>query len=364
MVKKKKITCIAMFGRGGVFHYAATLAGELTELADVTLVAGEHINEKTISKKLKLIKIHAPVNRIKATLSLFNVSQHKKTIKKINSEKPDIVNFMDVHPLQAFYFKRIKAKKKVVTIHDPELHSGETGRLESAILQRVTRYLLKNADEIIVLGKKQEETIRKIGYRQKIIRSSIGHFGFLDNKLKIKTEMNTFIFFGRIREYKGLNYLLKALRQIKTDFKLIIAGEGDLTPYEKDIKALKGKLEIHNKYLPDEEMEKLFRRSEFTVLPYTDATQTAVVQVAYYFKNPAIVTNVGSLPETTQNGKTGLVVPPKNVPKLKLAIESMLKNKKMTKKMGEAAYKYLNTELNWKKITKKLYSELIKGKDI
>ena len=358
----KKIVCLGLNGRGGTLHYASSLTSNLAELTKTSLLLPSYSDTSLISKKVNIIKIKAPPSAIKTIFLTFNIFQHIKAIKQINKERPDIINILDIHPWYIMYWHFLKTKKKVVTINDPELHSGEAGPVMTLLLKTITKFLLKNADEIIVLGKKQEETIRRLGYKQKVIVSRIGHYDFFmkKSKKKFKSESSTILFFGRIKEYKGLDYLLDALIQLKKEgkkFKCIIAGEGDIKPYKEKIAKLKENIELNNGYISDDKVSEYFQRVGFVVMPYTDATQTGVIQVAYSFGKPVIATNVGSLPELIEDGKTGLIIEKKNVVQLKKAIIKLLSNDPKLSEMKIQCRKFMK-KLSWKEITKKLYKDL------
>jgi len=354
----KRIICLGLNGRGGTLHYASNLTSNMAKFAETSLLLPSYSNTKNISKKVKLLRISAPPNPFKTSLLTFNLFIHKKIIKKINAKKPDVINILDIHPWYVLYWHFLKAKKKIVTINDPELHSGETGFVMGLFLKFITRFLLKHADEIIVLGENQKKIVRKLGYKQKIIVSRIGAYDFFtNNKNNFATEHKTMLFFGRIKDYKGLDYLLDACILLKNNgekFKLIIVGEGEIEKYMKKLNLLKNEIELHKGFVPDEKVSEYFQRAAFVVMPYIDATQTGVVQVAYSFKKPVIATNVGSLSEVVIDGKTGIIVPPKNVFKLSKAIKKLLRNPKKLEKMGNSIYLFLKKELDWKNIVKRL----------
>jgi glycosyltransferase involved in cell wall biosynthesis len=88
------------------------------------------------------------------------------------------------------------------------------------------------------------------------------------------------------------------------------------------------------------------------VLPYKDGTQTGNIQVAYYCGTPVIVSNVGSLPELVEKGKTGFIIKPNDVNSLKDTIIKLLNSD--YKKMGENAFEYYKNNLKWDLITKDL----------
>ena len=79
---------------------------------------------------------------------------------------------------------------------------------------------------------------------------------------------------------------------------------------------IENKIEIYDGYIPDQDVEKFFAACDVVVLPYESATQSGIVQIAYGFEKPVIVTNVGGLPEVVVEGKTGYIVPPRDSSKL------------------------------------------------
>jgi len=128
---------------------------------------------------------------------------------------------------------------------------------------------------------------------------------------------NYMLFFGFIRDYKGLDLLLEAFadeRLQKLKLKLIIAGEfySDKKKYDDliDNYNLKDRLVLKTDFIPDSEVYKYFCAADIVVQPYKHATQSGVTQIAYQFNKPMIVTNVGGLAEIVPDGKAGYVVEP------------------------------------------------------
>ncbi len=125
------------------------------------------------------------------------------------------------------------------------------------------------------------------------------------------------LFFGFIREYKGLDILLAALAEerLKTlPIHLIIAGEyyTDRKPYEEQIKQLqiKDRVISFNEFISNADVGKFFCAADLIVQPYRSATQSGVTQIAYHFNKPMVITNVGGLAEMVPDGKAGYVVEP------------------------------------------------------
>jgi glycosyltransferase involved in cell wall biosynthesis len=188
---------------------------------------------------------------------------------------------------------------------------------------------------------------------------------FLEYDSMKLSEEDSILFFGRIEDYKGLDYLIKSMFIVSKkfpDIKLIIAGVGDIKKYENMILDNRN-FEIHNRYIQDEEVPSFFQRAKIVVLPYIEGTQTGIIPIAYAFKKPVVVTNVGSIPEVVDNGITGFIVPPRDEKSLADAILKLLVNEKLRKKMGMNAFIKMNEKLSWDKIadeTKKAYATIIR----
>lgn len=136
-------------------------------------------------------------------------------------------------------------------------------------------------------------------------------------QLNIAEETHLLLFFGFIRDYKGLKHLIRAMPSISRRFdnvKLLIVGdftnESEHDSYLKLIAdcGVSKQITVVNGYIPDNEVEKFFAAADVVVLPYESATQSAIAQLAYAFHKPVIATNVGGLPEVVIDGKTGFLV--------------------------------------------------------
>ena len=125
--------------------------------------------------------------------------------------------------------------------------------------------------------------------------------------------MKNILFFGLIREYKGLDILLKAFEDLPEDYQLIIAGEpyGSFDRYARIMdsfpESVRRRIFMELKYIKDSEVSDYFSASDLAVLPYRSATQSGISSVAYHFEIPMIVTDVGGLKETIGDRGTGIV---------------------------------------------------------
>jgi glycosyltransferase involved in cell wall biosynthesis len=146
-------------------------------------------------------------------------------------------------------------------------------------------------------------------------------------RLGLPAEGPVLLFFGFVRPYKGLRYLLQALptvRESLPDVHLLIAGEfwDDKAAYLALIErlALSASVTLLDRYVPNEEVALCFSAAEVAVLPYTHATQSGVVQLALGCNCPVITTPVGGLAGLIRDGENGLLVPPADNDALAAAI--------------------------------------------
>ncbi len=134
-------------------------------------------------------------------------------------------------------------------------------------------------------------------------------------RLGLDPDIRYMLFFGLIRDYKGLDLLLRAWALARPEgYRLIVAGEfyASREKYVSliDESGLRDEVALHDRFIPDEEVRYYFSAADCLVLPYRSATQSGVTQIAYNFSLPMIVTDVGGLPEIVPDGRTGLVCAP------------------------------------------------------
>lgn len=138
-------------------------------------------------------------------------------------------------------------------------------------------------------------------------------------RLGLDPTVDYVLFFGLIRDYKGLDLLLDAWAELRrrglaAGRRLIVAGEF-YTPKERYLRqiadnGLQDEVILHDRFIPDEQVKYYFSAVDFVVQPYKTATQSGVTQIAYNFELPMIVTDVGGLPEIVPDGRVGYVCRP------------------------------------------------------
>ena len=134
---------------------------------------------------------------------------------------------------------------------------------------------------------------------------------------------------------------------------MTIIGNGDFSEYEEEYSKLED-ITIINRWIKDEEVKYFFTGNNIiTVLPYLDATQSGVINIAMMNKSLVIATNTGGIGEQVKNKKTGLLVSPNNVKELADTMEFAIKNKKECEQYIDNATEMLST-LDWRNLSKKL----------
>ena len=337
-------------------HYSSQLANALANENEVTLIAPIHIDKKYFGENIIFELINAPSSIILSLLQILNIFTFLNIIRYVGSYDPHVIHFLNSHPLNNLIMRATRYKT-VLTCHDPVQHTGDRNKFLMYIFKLNALWQLKRVDRIVVHGKDlAKDLIRQNIKSEKIVCVPHGDYAFFTNfsKSEIK-EDNSVLFFGRIKPYKGIKYLIEAesiMSKKISNYKIVIAGEGDITPYENDIKN-NPKIVIINEYINDSDVAVLFQKASVVVLPYVEATQSGIIPIAYAFKKPVVVTNVGSIPEVVVDGLTGFIVPPEDAKSLAYAIQKLLQDDELRELMGENAHKKMKDELSWDKISEK-----------
>ena len=350
----------------GFKKYVIELANALSERGHevVVMLPGNTVNQgerESISKKVVFEAYTKPRDRDPRCILMVNYV--RKTIKK---HDPDIIHLM-AHGHFWFFllFPFIKKYPVVNTLHDVTSHLGQ----ERWSYRVRIRFGLKHSARFLVHGKYLKKQMMEL---QGVLGSKVtvipkGNYAYFSKFYDpaISEDPGTVLFFGRLLKYKGLEYLIKAEPFVSKeipDFKVIAAVHGDpFSDYEHFV-VNRERFEIIEQFIPDEDVAALFQKSCLVVLPYVEASQTGIVHIAFPLRRPVVVTNVGALPETVEDGGTGLVVPPKDAKALAEALIKLLKNPELRREMGEKAYNYAFTELSWEnvaRVTEDIYREVL-----
>ena len=304
-----------------------------------------------------------------------------KLFSLINKNKLRIIHyqfFRRKEDILLLLLLKLTGTKIVYTAHNVLPH--ERTRIDFYLYKLV--YLVVN--EIIV----HSESIKnKLIYTFKISHKKINviHHGNFDiylpqkdiSKSEARIKLNLIenddiiLFFGYIREYKGLDILLKAFSiatQKNPRLKLIIAGSpASLELKEKYTQMIeshnfKGRIICEFSFIPSENIAIYFKASDLVVLPYREIDHSGIVHLSYSFARPILATNVGDFSEIIEENKTGFLVEKDDYENFARVILTAFYDKKLLSKMGLYAKELSNTKFSWNvigKMTANLYHKIL-----
>lgn len=176
-------------------------------------------------------------------------------------------------------------------------------------------------------------------------------------KLEIDQNKKVILFFGQLKPHKGLKFLLKAFKKISQQIPntlLYISTDLSYSPELNDVlnriekTGVSKYIKLARGYVPSLEIEPIFKSADIVVLPYTEVSQSGILNLAFSFKKPVVVTNI--FPEATLiDREIGRVAKPEDVQSLEDTIIEMLNNMKILEKYGENGYNYAVQKNSWDK---------------
>ncbi len=358
-----KVALISLARRGGMVHYQSELANSLSGIVTVQVVCASEVSGSHFSNRAKSLRISTGRGPLGSLLRAASPVTWHHLLTSLRGSDADVFHIVAPHewnPLLAVIIKALH-RPLIYTNHDPVPHRGAPLRmkLSNALVSRM-------ADALVVLTRYGRDQLISAGVEEKrIFCIPLGVYSSLERHRANTRPENMLLFFGRIEPYKGLGLLRSAfstLREMLPDWKLVIAGPGSIA--DRANTADDARIQIINRYLSDQEVARLIPRARLVVLPYLEATQSAVIATAYAFGKPVLVTRVGGLSEMVVQGKTGLVIPPGDADVLARAILHLAKNPRRLKRMGLRAREYGRRRWSWERISRKhaaMYRVVLRG---
>jgi glycosyltransferase involved in cell wall biosynthesis len=330
-------------------EYSIRLAGGLADMANVLLLLPSGLSGPQISA-LDSRVILQPFDRPRLRQPIRQLRTGWDVVRRIRTFDPDVVHFQHGHLWFNGFLPHLRRHHPLVlTVHDPRHHLGD--RVSQKTPQAVMDFGFRRADQLIV----HAQPLKQILVDACRIQPEIVHvvpmisLGAMSDPETTSSDDGrpTVLFFGRLWEYKGLEYLIRAeplITEKIPDATIVIAGEGEDFGRYRRLMTHPERFVVYNEYLPDERRSELFRQATLVVLPYVDASQSAVIPVAYSFMKPVVATTVGGLPEMVDHGRTGYLVPPRDERALADAIVRLLRDKARRAQMGRDGKRKLDAE--------------------
>lgn len=333
--------------RGGIAQFNAALYRALEKEHEVkAFTFSRQYPDLLFPGKTQYISKSDEADEIPALqiLDSLNPLTYYWTAKKINAFKADLLVISYWMPFFAPSLGMVaklvgkKGTKVISILHNIIPHEPKIGDL------MFNRFFVRQNHACITLSQAVSKDLKTISSTKKHSfhpHPIYEHFGKKIDKnlaceqLGLPKGKKVLLFFGLIRDYKGLDVLIEAFNDLSEEYILVIAGEcyGKVEKYLELISKNKNKNRIfkHIRYIPDQEVPLFFSVADLLVLPYRTATQSGVVAVSYHFDLPVIVTDVGSLKELVGKHELGLVVSEPNSTEINSAIQTFFKGDLKTK---------------------------------
>lgn len=357
--------------KGGTSQYNSNLANNLSKKAAIQVISFKRSFVSIASQQLlENVTKDFPNHNASFSLDILAPKTWKKTAEEIIKFRPNAL-ILDWHWQRMFSYAHIIKMirkipcKTIVICHEPFTQR----RLQEFVSKLSLKSMLKKTDACIVHSKKHQKIIQEIAPKTNILKLFLPineviyrHIDKKHAKRTLGIKGNFILFFGYIRENKGLKYLIsalsKAVKQVPITLSIVGEFSGNKEEYTRQIEelSLANNVKVVDGYVSNEEAATYFSATDILAVPYTADVPSAVISTAYAFGKPVIATNLPSLAEYVQDGKTGYIVTPKNSDSLANAIIRYFE-----KDRSNAFQKMINlqkTELSGEKYCEQLISAI------
>ncbi len=368
-------------GHGGMNYYDFSLAEGLVNFGTEVTV---YTCDKTavplglqFEVKRSFKKIWGNENKVlragRFTFCLF------RTLLDASRQRVELVHFHFFHytkmELLCVLLARLFGFKIVITAHDVESFAGKYS-------QKGARQIFAGVDRVIAHNRvSQKELLHQTGLTKETI-AIIPHGNYLNAipvspspaearmRLNLELKSPVLLFFGQIKEVKGLDVLLQALPAVVSKFptlKLLVAGKvwkDDFSKYDRIIQEndLRQHVELHIRYIPDQNVATFYRSADLVVLPYRKIYQSGVLLMAMSYGVPVLTSALEGMVEIVNDGVNGFVFEDGNVEKLSLRLVDLLSNPISAKKVALQGKSFVQEHHSWDHVgreTVALYASLL-----
>lgn len=349
-----RILEIETFGRGGLTHYAYNLSCALAERGhEVTLLttAAYELEERGIPPGLRVVK---PLGRLSDRAERSMPRSFLSFLRKAEAVYdaftavafarrlgPDVIHFHSTNSSSLIYLTLLRLLRVPVVSTAHVVTPHERAAPRDAIHRRIHRL-----SDLVVAHSQydRKRLLEEVGVTPgSVVVIPHGEYGFFERggeatdresarrSLGLASQDEVVLFFGYIREYKGLDVLLDAWPVIlasRPAARLVVAGDtGRLAPLRRqELRTQADGLGVVHRfeYVPFAEVAKYFAAANLLVMPYRHISQSGVLYLALSLSVPVVTTRVGALPEVLDDGESALLVPPESPADLSAAIIRLL----------------------------------------
>lgn len=302
--------------------------------ADVYSVGIESPSTTYAESTERNICIKCP-SRPGVTLATLNIFRLEKAIRAVASIRPDILYIETVHSWNLPISLRMRRHTAIYqVVHDVDPHDGSS-------LVRIANSLCAKAADYVVLRNRKDmaSASEKLGVESGKIRSLDSWRSFPE--YCANTSSGEFLFFGRLRKYKGLSSMLRIAASLP-DIRFRVMGKADAEsqPIVESLREL-ANVEVTEGFVRADEMARAFRESDWVLVPYVSASQSGIIMDAYRFSRPVISFDVGAISEQVVDGSTGFLVPPGDIDGFVATVNKAATFSAQTKeRFSKAAYEF------------------------
>ncbi|HOI71522.1 MAG TPA: glycosyltransferase family 4 protein [Methanobacterium sp.] len=360
---------------GGVENYVYYLSRELVKSGNQVKVVCA--NEPDIESKMTVEGIE--VERLPYISKIANTNITTGLPGVLSNDDSDIIHTHIPTPWSADWsalYSSVKDNPLVVTYHNDIIGNGFASIIARVYNLLGLKFVLKNAARIIIT---QPNYLQSSSYLTKykdkieVIPNGVDVEKFQPKKASDNDDDNIIFFLSVLDEfhkYKGLDYLLEALKIIKNkipEVKLIVGGKGVLLDYYQDMAAslgLKENVEFVG-FIPDEEIADYYNQANVFVLPSVSSLQEGFGIVALESlacETPVVTTDIVGVAQDLKKVEAGIVTPPGDIKKLANAVTQILGDPEMQKEMGHRGRKLVVEKYTWKGVAssmEKVYKEIL-----
>lgn len=318
-------------------YYTYELCSELSKYADVTLICKDSYQCKSHELFHIMPVLHSIPDKNKLRAVKKYLGDLKKIWKIVKERKPDVLHVQGIiHPeFEVLFYKKLKKHVKVLclTVHNILPHESKKSDQKKLV------QICNVADALIVHNERSKNLlIEYIGskWKERIFIIPHGCYTGYHVSPKSANKHVSFLMFGLLRQYKGVDILMKAISLLSDETKqrcrFLIAGNQQKQYDSTDYFGLRESLNIDSetlkldiRFIPDSDVEEYFNAVDCVIFPYREIYASGALLMAYSFEKPVIASNIPVFVEETDNGKSGLLFESGDAKQLAQAIEQFSK---------------------------------------